>query len=85
MDFKEKSIELYALILKDLVSAMAQLNPEAIKYVSFTGGLIEELGIYDEVLQRLTTKMNEEEIKQFVKFEEQFEDWLNGEEVKRDE
>ena len=85
MDFKEKSVNLYTLILKDLVMETSRLNPEAVRYLSFTSGLIDELGIYDEVLENLIKNMTPEEIEAFKKFEQDLEGWLEGKEVDKNE
>jgi len=85
MEFKQKSIKLYSMILKDLVKEVSNLNPEAVRYISFVTGLIDELDIYEDVLENLIGNMTEEEKEIFLDFEKNMTDWTSGKEVKRDE
>jgi hypothetical protein len=73
------------MILKDLVKEVSNLNPEAVRYISFVTGLIDELDIYEDVLENLIGNMTEEEKEIFLDFEKNMTDWTSGKEVKRDE
>lgn len=70
MDFKQKTIQLFGVIYKDILDELMKMNNEAVEYLSFVSNIAIALEIYEEVLEELKRNMTADEIEKFLKFEE---------------